>query len=313
MASNPGLGRILFCDINTLSAATPENPIALGFRGEAKLDVTPFKTVKEQGGGELPNMRNFKFEAESYQPTMKMLSSMIGWLNLNCDTEVCTSKQPGAAPKADVYKFMGDNRLGLGFEYTISGDKRSLKVMCEGALEEDKAKTFIDSADSVTPATVTLTNAEGNDFALYRAPYFLMLEYDALQQGETDPNDKKIVIDSRDIISRAFTIKTISTKDIYNSDIVNKLEFNLEIVARSASVGTILKNLGKNRAAALTMKEKNKDNFYDAFQFADGVLIRADEYTVGDKERQAKISFKREVSVYDVTFQFGAEKGGRRG
>lgn len=298
MASNPGLGRILFCDEGTLAAA-PGNPIALGFRGEAKLDVTPHKTVKEQGGGELPNMRNFKFEAESYQPTMKMLSSMIDRLNLNCDIEVVTAKQAGAEPKADVYKFSGLYKLGLGFEYTISGDKRSLKVTCEGAFEEDKALALLETVQTAVPASVTLTHPEGNDFASYRAPYFMSLSYGGSNAVEV-----------RDIISRSFTVKTVSSKDIYNSDIAGRLEFNLEVVTRDASIASVIANLNKGRSLSLLMKEKNKDNFYDAFDFAPGALIRTDEYAVGDKERQAKISFKREVSIYDAEFLFGAAYGG---
>lgn len=302
MASNPGLGRILFCDKDKLSAAPPINPIALGFRGEAKLDVTPFKTVKEQGGGDLPNMRNFKFEAESYQPTMRMLHLMRGWLNLNCDIEVTTSKQAGTTPKADVYKFVNPYQLGLGFEYTISGDKRSLKVMCEGAFEEDKAYDFLAAVEGQTQTAVTGITGEGNKFDLYRAPYFIALTYGG---GN--------LVEVRDIVSRTFTIKTVSEKDIYNCDIVNKLEFSLEVVSRDASLTAIKTNLGNgsnNRSLALVLKEKNQGDFYDQFQFGEGTLIRLDEFSIGDKERQSKITLKREVSIYDIDFQFGADKGG---
>jgi hypothetical protein len=303
MASSiPGIGRILICDLNKLTADPPVNPIPLGFRGEAKIEATPFKTVKEQGGGELPNMRNFKFEAESYQPTMKMLKSLIGWLNLNADVEVITARQSAGAAHGDVFKFIGDYLLGLGFEYTISGDKRSAKVMFEGAFEEDRALALINTA--IDPATVPavidgLDNPEGNSFELYRSPYFMSLKYNGADEVQV-----------RDIISRTFTIKTISSKDIYNSDIVNKLEFSLEVVTRNASLDAIKKNLEKGRSLSLVMREKNKEGFYDEFNFAPGALIRLDEFSIGDNERQSKITLKREVSLYDIDFLFGEGNGG---
>lgn len=301
-SSNPGIKRILFCDKNTL-ATTPADPIALGFRSEGSMAITPFGTVEVQGGGQLPNKRNFHFEFESFQATMHMLDKMRQWVNLECDIEMVTAKQPGTTPASNVFKFVSNNRLGLGFKYTLSNEKRSLNVVAESALTEDAAAALIFAAKSAPATTVTaITNAEGNNLDFYKPPRVEILTW----------GGSSLIADPRDIVSYNLTIETEATKDLYNTDIVNQLNVNLEIVTRAASIDNIKDAITANRAAALVLTQYNNTDgtLYDKFDFAEGAMLRVDETTIGDAERTHKITCTRKVSIYDFAFEFGDGKGG---
>lgn len=299
--SRAGLKQIVLMDSGTLGT-TPVNPIAMGVRAGATLDITPHKTVKDYRERNLRNMLNFKLEAESFQPTMKMLKALINWTNMNMDAQVVTVPQT-AAGAVDVFKFVSDKALGLGFEYLITADKRSLKVMLERAMEYDRAKTFIDAADSDTAVAVTglaAPNTEGQDFTQYRLPYFLKFE----SAKGTAP------FGINDIIERSFSIKTVGKKSAYNTDIVDYLMVSISFKVMDATIAKLITQMTKDMSTSILLQEQNSGSFYDSFDFNAGVLTQTDEFKVGDDERAITMKFEGKVPVYDVSFQFGATYGG---
>jgi hypothetical protein len=158
-------------------------------------------------------------------------------------------------------------------------------------------------ADSNTAATVaSITNAEGNNIAFYKPPRLAVLTW-----GGSD-----LITSLRDLISYSFVIKTVADKDMYNSDLVYKLDVNLELTTRDASVQKMVDALNSGRASSLILKQYNDTagTLYDAFDFAAGSIIRMDESSIGDKQRQIKITLHREVAITDLTFEFGTGKGG---
>lgn len=299
--SRAGLKQIVLMDAGTL-ATTPVSPLAMGLRGEASMAITPHKPITDYRGRQLRNMINFKVEAKSYQPTMQLLKALINWTNMNADAQIVTVPQ-SAGGSVDCYKFVSDKKLGIGFEYLISADERSLKVILERAMEYERAKTFIDAADSETPVAITglaSPNSEGVDQAKYRAPYFLAFE--------TPKATAPFTID--DIIERSLSIKTASKKSAYNTDIVDYLEIELILKVSDASVAKLITQMSKDMSTTIYMKEQNTGSFYDAFDFNANVLTQTDEFSIGDDERAITMKFSGKVPVYDVTFQFGATYGG---
>jgi hypothetical protein len=296
MGSRAGIKQIGFCDAGTL-LTSPTGSEVIGLRNEAKLIIEPFKTVKDYRERELPNMQNFKLEAESLQFRMKQLKAMIGFVNLNADVQIQT--QPQSFPGYDVFQFAGVNKLGLGFEYMITAEKRSCKVMLEGAMEEDKAVTFIDAADSTVLEDLGFTG-EGADFTSYKAPYFLAFEFPKATA----------IISSDDIIERKLTIKTKGKKDIYNRDIVDYLTVELEITGRNAAISDVITMFNKTLGASVVIKEKNGASTFDGFDFATGVLTKTQTLSIDDTERTMKVKFIGDVPIYDITWDLAVTGGG---
>jgi hypothetical protein len=298
MSSRAGLKQIVLCDSGTL-LTTPSNPIAAGLRNAAAMERTPFKEVKDYRNRILKNMVNFKIEWESLQPTMLMLKSLVGWINLNCDAQVVTVPQSSGG-SGDVYQFAGVNKAGLDFEYVITADKRSLKPTLEVAMEYERAKTFIDSADNNSPITFANISGDGADFPRYRAPYYLSFE----------APKTAAVFGAPELVERSYSIKTKNKKSIYNSSIVDYLAFEFSIAARDASIVKQIEAMSKDASPSVYIKEQNSGSFYDAFDFTAGILTLHDEFKDGDDDRNLKLVFSADVPVSDIAFQFGAAYGG---
>lgn len=298
--SKPGFGQILFCDKDSL-ATSPVNPLAMGFKAESKLNITPFKGIKESGGAEFRGMKNFKFEVESLQATMQMIKAFWGWLNCNVDIQIVSEKQ-SAAGAVDVWKFIGNYYAGLDFEVMLSNDKRSFKAIVERAMYQSQALTFIDGADSETAVTVAaLTDAKGRDESLVRRPSFLALDA---------PSGTPIYSSLRDLPERSLSIKTKGTKVGDNTTEVDFLTFELTIKSKNASIAKLVTQMNRNQGSALIWKESNLSTFYDLFDFAPNTLLQSDEFENTDSERTITQKFTRDVNIYDVSWLFGAANGG---
>lgn len=298
MSSRAGLKQIVLCDSGTL-LTTPANALAAGLRNSAAMERVPFKEVKDYRNRVLKNMIDFKIEWESLQPTMLMLKSLTGWLNLNCDAQVVTVAQ-FAGGSGDVYQFCGANKAGLDFEYMITADKRSVKPTLEVAMEYDRAKIFIDGADSTAQVSFASITGDGSDFTRYRAPYFISFE----------APKTTALFSSADLVERSYSIKTKNKKSIYNASIVDYLTFEFTITARDATVAKQIEIISKDISPAVYVKEQNSGSFYDAFDFNSGVLTLHDEFKDGDDDRNLKLTFGADVPVGDISFQFGAAYGG---
>ncbi len=298
--SRAGLKQIGLCDAGTLNG-TPENAIAMGVRGGASLDIVPHGEIKDYRNRSLRNMIKFTAKAETYQSTMKMLKALKDFTNLQADVQLQTSPQDCSTQNSeDVFQFVGDNVLGLGFEYKITADKRSCNVTLEAAMEYDRAKTLIDSADSTTLKTLPGIAGEGVDFTQYRAPYFLAFE---------NPSGTAL-FSSADIISRTIKISTKGKKDAYERDIVDYLSVSIEVELRDASIAKHITDMNKAMGTTLKIKEKNSGNNYDGFEFAANVLTQREEFSISDDERKRKVIFEADIPICDVTFDLGASAGG---
>ena len=294
-----GLKQIGFCNVGTLST-TPGDPLVVGFRKGASLIITPQNDIKDYRNRSLRNLINFKTEAESLQPSMRLISKIHAWLNQHADVQVVTNPQSGSADSEDVFKFIGNYLAGIDFELVISHEMRSLKITIEGAYEYALAKTFIDGADSDSWVSMGVTG-EGADSTLFRAPYFLDLEY---------PGGTEIFSSKHELIDRKLTIKTKGKKTLYNQSIVDWLSCTLEITARDAGIAKMIAEMAKDMSGTVLWKEQNTGSFYDAFSFAANALNVRNEFNISDDDRSLKVILEGDIPVADVTFTFGASYGG---
>ena len=296
--SRAGFKQIGMCNAGTL-LTTPVNPTVIGLRQEATLDIEPHKTIKDYRDRELPNMHNFKFSGETLQGTMKVLKALVGFVNLNADVQIQTTPQSATAGSEDVFQFTGDNKLAVGFEYSITGEKRSCKIMFEGAMEQDRAISVIDAADSNTFVSLGGT-CEGVDFTKYRAPRFLAFEFP----------DGTSLISMDDIVERKLIIKTKGKKDIYNRDIVDYLTVELSLTGKNAAITDLVTLYNKSLGASVTVQEKNSGSHYDGFEFAANVLTHSPSAKFADNDRLRTVKFTGDVPIYDVSFDLEAAAGG---
>jgi len=300
--SKAGIKQIALCDAGTLTA-TPANPILMGIRGGASLEVNPHKEVKDYRERKLRNMVNFKFGVESFQPSMKFLKALINWANNNCDVQIVSTPQTSGGA-VDCFQFKGNESIGIDFEYLMNMDKRSVKVDFERAMEYDRAQSFIDGADSTTPTAITgfsAPNTEGMDFNAYRKPYFIAFEA---------PKGTPLCVIT-DVIDRKLTIKTKGKKSGYNSSIVDYLTITAELTTRKAGIGEFINAMDRGMRPSILWKEQNAlASLYDAVDINSNVLTQSETFKIADDDRFVKLTFEGDVPLYDTSFLFGAANGG---
>ena len=298
--SKAGNHQFGLCDLGTLST-TPVDPHAMGIRGAYAMKTSAYKPIKDYLQRTWRNMINFKAEAESFQPSMKLLKKSIEWLNGNVDAQIISKKQTSGASNGDVYKFIGARKAGLDFELMFNSDKRSIKEILEVALPYTDAQTFIDGADSDTPVALGSIVGPGEDQALFRRPSFVKFE----------APDATTILTKDEIVSRSYSIKTKNKKqDETNISIVDYLTFELSMKFRNASVAKHVEVMSKNNAPSVTIRELNEGAFYDEWKFASGVLTLDHEFDDNDEDRSLTLKFMADVFLFDIAFQFGAAYGG---
>lgn len=294
-----GLRRLVMCTAGTLGG-TPGALIAMGLRGAAGLQITEFKQVEDYRKRKLRNMLNIKVEAESLQPNLRMLNSLISFLNFNCDAEVTTQKQSSST--YDCFQFTGNYLMGLGFEYGITGDKRYCKTALERAFEHSIGKTFIDTADATTMTSLSgITTPEGEDFSSYRPPNLTHFQ---------SPSGTTIMSTPISLVERSLTIKTEAQKNYYNGDIVNFLNVELSLTSREASIAQIITLLSKGLADTIEWKEANGTSTFDKYVINANTLTLTNEVKMDDENRTIKATFSGNVPLYDVSFTFATTASG---
>lgn len=301
MISIPGIKSILKCDKGSL-ASTPTNPIYVGLRDKAKMTFPPFKTSKEYKGRSTRNKLQAMLEYESMQPTLLMLKGNFDHMNINCDVQVVSDKQAFTADSEDVFKFNSSSfLLGLGFEYMVSLERRSLKETLKGAADYDIVKALIDSGDSEALVAVAgITHPGGEDWALQRRINIMALESPiatALYSPEELEDFK-------------FSIKAVETENADGQTTIDGFDCSLDVTIKNASVTKVVAQLTKALGSNLLLKFANSGSYYDAFDFNTGVLAQIDEPEISDDKRNMSIKYFGQVRPYEFDFQFGADKGG---
>lgn len=298
--SRAGIQQVALCDLGSL-ATSPTKPELLGLGGEMKVHITPFKQTDLFPEKKGRNMENHQVVGESEQATMKMIKNMISFLNFKCDAQVITAKQTASAESEDVFKYAGNDCMGLMFKYESNRDKQTLTATLDRAFDYEYSKTLKDAADSASPATFTgITDLGGRDFALRSAPNKLIL-----QSGGSD------IFTEMGINSRSLIIETIEAgRNQYNAPQVDLLKIMIEIIANEASVSKIITLMSKNNSTNILWKETTSGLLYRSFDFNTNVLTQTEEEPIGNKERFVKLVYEGAEWIYNTSFEFGTGKGG---
>lgn len=295
--STAGLGQILFCDKGKLGT-TNDNAFAIGLRGAGTQEITPFKGQKDYLGRALRNMMNHKYDVEGLTPTIKMLKALHSYLNMNADVQILTHAQPGGNPYC--FKYTGNDDIGLGFEYSMTPDKRNMKILLERAFEYLVHTTFMDKADDpAQKVTVAGITGEGADFAKFYEPYFLKFEAPI----------GTALVNANEIVDRSLTIKTDGKKNAYNQDIVDYLLVTLSLTGRDATIAKILTYLNKDMAPSILWREGTTGAYYEEFNFAANTLTLSPEVKNADDDYYLKINFEGKIPVNSVQFCTGDTYG----
>jgi hypothetical protein len=295
-----GIQRIALCDLGTLGT-TPANAEFFGFGGEKKINITPFKQTDIYPEKKGRNMENHNITGDSEQATMKMMKNMISFLNFNCDAEVVTAKQSSAANSEEVYKYAGNDCMGLMWKYESNRDKQILTPTLDRAFDYEYSKTLKDAAATATPATFTgITDPGGRDISLRQSPNKLVL-----QSGGSD------IFTEMGINSRSMIIETIeASRNQYNAPQVDLLKILIEIIANESQVAKIVSLMAKNNTTNILWKETTTGLLYKAFDFNTNILFQTEEEPLGDKERNIKLVYQGAEWIHNITFEFGTGKGG---
>lgn len=298
-----GLQQIAACDVGTLNT-TPTGAIAMGFAKGKQMKITDFRTDKAWPNITMRNMKNFAVEGESFQPTMFMLKKSFDFLNGGADLQVVTPKQSASSGSEDVAAFVGDYLMGLGFEYTIAHDKRTMKWMWERALEYEKYQTFIDTFDSASIAAltgVTDDDIEGKNYTFRRTPKLLAIEA---------PSGTSIALNNYQRLERKITFKSKGTKNDSNQDVVNFYTVTIEIVGTGMQVADLVTLAGKAETPSVLIQEGNTGAYFDKFVIPAFKLGIGDEFTIGDDKRESRIKLEGDLSIYQHAFTYGTSNGG---
>jgi len=298
--SRAGIKQIILCSLGTLSGS-PADVVALGLRNNCTMEITPYKSVKDYRNRELPNMDNIKIEAESFQPSLRMLKKLIDFTNHNCDVQAASVKQASGSAGGDVYRFENANSPGIDFELLYSDEKRSMKITIERAYPRETADGLLNLFTTQSAAAVSgLLNSEGIDYSKYRMPYTLSIESPA----------SVYICSEADFESRKLSIKTKGKKSAFNSTFVDYLTVNIELVTRDSSILKLITQRNKGVSPAFIWKESNGGIYYDAFEFGAGVLGQKVEFKNDEDERTLKIVYEADIPLFDLSFEFGTGKGG---
>ena len=298
--SIPGIKQIGKCNIGTL-ATTPAGIALVGIRDKATMKFSPYKTSKDVKDRQGRNMLQASLDYESLQPTMLYLKSLFTHMNLGCDVQIMSEKQSFTSGSEDVFKFVSSSLLlGLGFEYMISMEKRSVKEQLKGAADYAVVNTLLDSGDSETPVALNGTgNVSGENEDLRRRVNFLAVE----------APQATALFEDGELEDLKYSMKANTYENAYGQLCVDWITHKLEITMRNAAIAKIVELLGKDINASALIKLGNAGSYYDAFDFAAGAVNNYVETDFEDK-RISKITFEGKVRPYEHDFLFGATYGG---
>jgi hypothetical protein len=301
MISTPGIKSILKCDAGTLET-TPTNPVYAGFRNEAKLTFVPYKAPKDYLNRQFRNMLQATLEYETMQSTMLALKANFGYLNLNMDAQLMTAKQSITSGSEDVFKFaQAGLLLGLGFEYSINADKRTIKETLKGAGDYDTVKTIINASSTNTAVTISGITQPGGENTTKTRRFRLMT---------AESPSATVLFNAKELTSFTFSLKTKDNENLFGQTLVDRIEVKFEVIGKDGSITKIMERLNKNINESLLLKFGNNSSFCDSFDFNSGVLHVIEEPEISDTDRNLKLTLGGDVSIYEFDFLFGADKGG---
>lgn len=288
-----GIRTIYLCDYNSL-LTTPVNPLVMGYRGNCEMSIEDHQEIKTVLNQTLSNMMNFKVETPSFQATLSMLKTLLGFVSSNCDAQLITVPQTvGSASSGGIFNFTGNNYPGLEFEMTITPKERICKITLEFATHRDEGLTIITQALTNVPKDLSSlgTGKYGVSNVKRIPPVFVS----ALMNGTAicprdEIKDYKLVIKSKD-----------SGKMAYNRANVSYVSALFEITGADATVNNIYNKYLIAKESSLVLTQKYDSSNDDVFTFNAGVLGRKEKSIIGDDKGELTLTFEADIPLPDIS------------
>lgn len=284
--------------------------LSYDLRKPATLEISDI-AVEDFRGRQLPLYTQFNLKVDSYNMGRTGLPSIYHLLPMaNADNdkpvvlEVATAGNT-ATTYSGVYKFAPGSNLGVSWEYMFTEQERMVSLEFNGKLEKSVANALMTAAKTAEPTDATAlglpTTVPSFRTEQWQTPYLEFVKYDpAGLTGDT------LIVDQDDIISRKFSIKTVGRKTIYDRQINDYLEVNLELVIADASATNLETwhnmTTSLDFAPKITLKEKNADGGSESHIFNAGTLTLTSASTIGDDKRELKLMFKGKIPVQNAVF-----------
>lgn len=287
MISVPGTKRAALWSRGNLGYQT----INLGIRESG----TPLKfedvTEDDWRGRQFKNYVKVTSDVYLRNPGRPLLSVLMSHArNGGVDCEFVTQKS-GTDSYDGIYKFDGDNYLGLNFEYEISNEKRGAKVTLGGNIPVSDFQAIQTASQSNTFMDLSIPLNE-NPVAQFYPPHLGHIKY-----SDTDTD----LCDRSEIKSHKLVIKTAGTENEMAKMKVDSFDISFELVTKNASKANV-KNFNDiwPNSPSLWYRELNPEGHFEDHKFEEGVLTLTNVAEFGDKERFMTLTFKGKVFVNDI-------------
>lgn len=289
--SKAGIRRLAFWEPD----ASPGEIINLSNRGAATLTITEKDSVRDYKNRVKPHMINFKVEAKDFsigRPLLYYLLRRAGDSRVSAEVVTRATALSPSAVYDGVYQFIDEsNALGIDFDYIIDGAERSAAITLEKSFDWLAGKTIIDAALTVNPATLSGFDVDHYDGSMYRSPKFEFAKY-----GASDT----VLFDSQEIISRKLSLKTNSTKNIYDTSTVHYIDVSFEVELSKAGKSDIKSFFEITDCPKLILRETDPNGLYEEHVFNAGVLSIRRDSIIGDENRTTKLYFEGKVPVAQI-------------
>lgn len=292
-----GIRQIIAASKNTL-LTTPVNIYSPGLSSDASHTFNDV-TIKEHREAELPDKVLSTVMATSRQTQLWQLAIMIGDYSINgCDLQIVSEKENPWSPTGGVFNYTGNTRfMGFDFEYLLGGKDRSTKITGEVALDYEEHVALMQNSLVATAldGVAVGVGKKGVQPGQYRAPKFV----------KVDSPSGTTLVNGFELIDRKLSFKSISSKLEYNRSVLNWVQVMLELKINKANGQDLIDYFTKTRYAAIQMQERVSSSVIETFNFGEGVLWRAHNFSSMTNARDITLRFTRNIAPFDIVIDAG--------
>ena len=271
---------------NAVWPATGTGVIGHGYKDTGSFAIKPFKEIKSKSTRTYLTLLSAIGIIKGEQISAAMLKALIAGAKLgSIGASFVTS---GVAKATDftaaggLYTFANTNSMGVGFELVLSPSERSLTTTYKRAFGTAAMAALI---------TAAKTNA------IAGALHIPALDATNIIKGYINPDLGDLTVADLNLADWKITIKTRSTPNSFDVELVSGLEVDIMIVIDNATPDDVNDYLEGGFAPELTLA-MGVDTAYNLVLGAGG-LTRYGELLVDDDKNQATVHYN---GFYDIDF-----------
>lgn len=290
-----GIQRIAIFDREATGSATPNILIIPTVRkGPAKFTVkdSPLKDHRERN---LNSFMMFGFEVEAMDGGDNMLAKALQLVQYDQGAQVeilpeyYLPKHLYPTALDGVYQFMGEQYMGLDLEYTMTQNERALKMIGEVNLPFASAQALLQAATTNQYLYFAANEAGALPISSFDANNYRRQNLTSLTLGEEVMTDY--------LKDFKLTVKTKSIKNMYSRSSVNYLDVTVEATLMAAGRDALRDYAEILLSTSLNIESTHATGVVEAHNFEAGTLGLIRDYSIGDDERFAKLSFGGSIPI----------------